>query len=123
MKEAQTGDILLFYTNNTGANLQRFFTNSDFDHVAMVVRINGEPMVFESNPSYGVCLFGWHEFLLYFNLYQRITLRKLNFIRKYEAQQSLIEFAKRNLGRKYEIGALKMLSLESDFNWDKLKEE
>jgi hypothetical protein len=38
IQTAETGDILLFYTKNTGAQLQRFFTNSDFDHVAMVVK-------------------------------------------------------------------------------------
>ena len=38
MQTAQTGDILLFYTKNTGAQIQRFITNSDFDHVAMVVK-------------------------------------------------------------------------------------
>lgn len=37
-KIAETGDVLLFYTRNTGAKLQRVITNSDFDHVAMVVK-------------------------------------------------------------------------------------
>lgn len=44
---AETGDILLFYTRNTGAQIQRMITNSDFDHVAMVVKFRqGETMVF-----------------------------------------------------------------------------
>lgn len=47
MKNADTGDILLFYTENFGAKVQRFFTNSDFDHVAMVVKLKKkELMVF-----------------------------------------------------------------------------
>ena len=90
----------------------------------MVIKLpNKEPMVFESNPSYGVCMFRWNEFLYYFNLYERVTLRKLNYLRKPEAQQSLMEFAKKNLGKKYDIGELKMLKLESDFDWNQLKQE
>lgn len=38
IQTAETGDVLLFYTKNTGAQLQRFLTNSDFDHVAMVIK-------------------------------------------------------------------------------------
>ena len=102
--------------------MQRFFTISDFDHVAMVFRLEGqEPMVFESNPSYGVSMFKWYEYLLYFNLYQKINLRKLNYVRKAEVQQSLLRFAKKNLGRKYDIGALKMMKIDSDFDWEKVK--
>lgn len=90
--------------------MQRFFTNSDFDHVAMVIKLgNKEPMVFESNPSHGVCMFKWNEFLYYFNLYERVTLRKLNYLRKAEAQLYLINFAKKNIGKNYDIGALKMM--------------
>lgn len=44
---AETGDILLFYTRNTGAKIQRAITNSDFDHVAMVVKFRkNETMIF-----------------------------------------------------------------------------
>lgn len=67
---AETGDILLFYTKNTGAKIQRMITNSDFDHVAMVVKFrHNEPMVFESNQSYGVSIFDWGQYVRYFNLY------------------------------------------------------
>ena len=38
LERAETGDILLFHTNNTGAKIQRVLTNSDYDHVAMVVK-------------------------------------------------------------------------------------
>ena len=62
-------------------------------------------------------MFRWNEFLYFFNLYQKVTLRKLNYLRKPEAQQSLIQFAKKNLGKKYDIGAVKMMQFESDFDW------
>jgi len=58
LSEAQTGDVLLFYTRHMGASIQRALTNSDFDHVAMVVRFRSyELMVFESNQATGVSLF------------------------------------------------------------------
>ena len=66
-------------------------------------------------------MFKWYEYLLYFNLYQKINLRKLNYVRKAEVQQSLLRFAKKNLGRKYDIGALKMMKIDSDFDWEKVK--
>lgn len=47
LQEAETGDILLFYTEHLSAKIQRFLTNSDFDHVAMVVKLkNKELMIF-----------------------------------------------------------------------------
>ena len=40
----QTGDIVLFKTNNFGAKMQRRFTNSKFDHVGMIIRFEKEEM-------------------------------------------------------------------------------
>jgi hypothetical protein len=83
LSEAETGDILLFYTEHYGAKIQRFFTGGDYDHVAMIVNLKGkELMVFESNEMYGVSIFGWKEYVSFFNLYGKIALRKLNYIRK-----------------------------------------
>ena len=53
-KIAETGDILLFLTDHTSGKLQRFLTNSDYDHVAMVIRLNGDLMVFEANHDVGM---------------------------------------------------------------------
>ena len=47
LNTAETGDILLFHTKNTGATIQRVLTNSEYDHVAMVVKFRKkETMVF-----------------------------------------------------------------------------
>ena len=44
---AETGDLLLFHTQNLGAKIQRVLTSSDYDHVAMVVKFRKkEVMVF-----------------------------------------------------------------------------
>lgn len=66
---------------------------------------------------HGVSLYDWKHYISYFNLYNKVTLRKLNYIRKAEAQANLLAFMKKNLGKKYEISAYKLLKLESDFNW------
>lgn len=50
---------------------------------------------------YGVSIFSWKEYISYFNLYSKLVLRKLNYIRKAEAQESILKFIKKNLGKKY----------------------
>lgn len=47
MEHAQTGDILLFKSSHIFAKFQRFFTSSEYDHVAMVIR----------DPVYGLLIF------------------------------------------------------------------
>ena len=38
LEKADTGDILLFQSNNKSGPLIRKFTSSEYDHVAMVIR-------------------------------------------------------------------------------------
>ena len=40
LKEADTGDLLLYKTRNVGGGLIRKFTSSEFDHVAMVLKFD-----------------------------------------------------------------------------------
>jgi hypothetical protein len=48
-----------------------------------------------------------------------VTLRKLKTWRKKELHCSLLEFAKKNIGRKYDMGAYKLLlKQQSNFDWD-----
>jgi hypothetical protein len=83
IKSAETGDIILFRTENFGAKLQRFFTVSDFDHVGMIIKLQKKDlMVFEANQMHGVAIYNWKEYISYFNLYEQVTLRKLHYIRK-----------------------------------------
>ena len=120
---AQSGDILLFLTDHTAGKLQRFFTQSNYDHVAMIIRINGEVMVFEANQNDGVAVYAWRKFVKYFNLYQKIAFRKLKSPRKKELHHSLLSFARKNVGKKFDIGAYKvLLKQQSDFDWNEEKE-
>ena len=41
--DAQNGDILLFQTKGARAKMTRKITNSEYDHVAMVLRFQPEP--------------------------------------------------------------------------------
>jgi hypothetical protein len=87
--------------------------------VAMVVKFRkNELMVFESNQMYGVSVYDWRQYIQYFDLYQKITLRKLNYIKKADAQRQLLDFVKNTIGKKYEINMNKFIALESDVNWD-----
>lgn len=75
------GDILLFRTNNTMANAQRFFTSSEFgklimniDHVAMLVQTEDKKIVvLEALGKVGVELNEWEKFIDrgWYKLYER----------------------------------------------------
>ena len=80
-------------------------------------------MVFESNFNFGVSAFTWKNYIRCFDLYEQVTIRKLNYIKKEEAHQILLNFVKKNLGKKYEISAAKLLKFETDLNWDEINRE
>ena len=102
----------MFRTKNTGATIQRVLTNSEYDHVAMVVKFRKkEIMVFESNAIHGVSVFEWNQYIRYFDLYEKVSVRKLNSVKKIDFHYPLLTFVKKNLGKSYEIGASKLLKL------------
>ena len=52
---ADSGDVLLFKCDNIMSGLQRTFTNSEYDHIAMFLRFaNGQLVYFESSANMGV---------------------------------------------------------------------
>ena len=66
MEQCETGDILLFQGDSFYGNLQRFFTNSDYDHVGLVIRDPSHGiLIFESNSHSGVCLTPWNFIIDY----------------------------------------------------------
>ena len=75
-------------------------------------------MVFESNFSQGVTAYSGRNYIKCFDLYEQVTMRKLNYIKKEEAHQLLFNFVKKNLGKKYEISAAKLLKFETDLDWE-----
>jgi hypothetical protein len=51
MKEANTGDILLFRTKGRKAALQRTLLRSDYDHIALILKLDNEITIFEAAES------------------------------------------------------------------------
>ena len=97
---------------------------SDYDHVGMIIKLQKKDlMVFEANQMHGVAIYDWKQYIAYFNLYEQVTVRKLHYIRKPEAQNTLLKFVKKQLGKKYQLSASKLLQFESDFNWETVNEE
>ena len=58
---------------------------------------------------HGVAIYDWKQYISYFNLYEQVTVRKLHYIRKPEAQNTLLKFVKKQLGKKYQLSAAKLL--------------
>ena len=85
IEQADTFDILLFTCNNVGAKLTRGFSNSEYDHAAMVLKFGSEPQeVFfiEATGNIGVGLkrFSGMKYALG-NFYRKVVLRHLEWER------------------------------------------
>lgn len=46
LEGAETGDVILMSTTDTQCAIQRFVTNSEYDHIGLVVNFNGEIKIF-----------------------------------------------------------------------------
>lgn len=74
MKIVESGDLLLFETNNTGAKLQRVFTHTKYDHVAIAIKMaNKYLFVFDANADTGVTFMEWSQFIEVNDLYEKYT--------------------------------------------------
>ena len=82
MKQAQSGDILLFRNNQKGGMLSKKSTNANSDHAAIVVKVEQAKgtMLFmlEAVPKRGVCLTSWDNFRNLNMVYDEVFYRKLN---------------------------------------------
>lgn len=117
----QTGDILLFKDNHTFAKVQRFFTNSECDHVGMVFRDERYGIcIFESNGGTGVSLAMWSQLIRYkwFQNIEGIFWRRLNMQDKPEDfEEKVKQFIKVNLNKEYGISLGKLFaSKEIEFD-------
>ena len=87
MKYANTGDIILFKGFSKAASVQRFFTRSKYDHVAVILRAaNDRLLLFESTSELGVSILDWKVFyeIGWLDKYDRIVYRKLKYHRNEE---------------------------------------
>ena len=76
---AKTGDILLFRGFECSAKLQRIYTKSVYDHVAILFRKNDILYVYEATAKDGCKSRPWRKFInyLWFLLYDKMVYRKL----------------------------------------------
>lgn len=75
--------------------MQRFFTQSEFDHVAMVLRLdNNEVFLFEATSNVGVNLLSWDLFMKSkcYSAYSQIAFRHNSMTRSSFKMRILEEF-------------------------------
>ena len=112
---AETGDILLMKTEDSSCALQRLVTNSEYDHVSMIVKFNNKDVkIFQANADEGVQIYDWDHFHNRFNHFQKVCLRKLYHSQKKEIHPILLSFIKKMIGSKYKMNALKLINRFSD---------
>ena len=110
---AESGDIVLMSTGEAQCALQRFVTNSEYDHVAMVVRFQGGVKIFEANAGEGVSVYSWPQFQSEFHQYEKVSVRKLHCPLRAELEPRLVSFIKASLGKKYDLRAFKLMRRKS----------
>ena len=123
-KIADTGDILLFKTPEFGSQLQRFITNSNYNHIAVVLRSSTGALKFiEATIEYGVDIIDWDTFIAYncYQSFERIVHRRLcGFERTKQRLIKLEEFIKVAKNKRYSLAATKLLRVhctnDSDMN-------
>jgi hypothetical protein len=116
VSRVDSGDVLLFTTKNFVAGVQRTFTGSDIDHVAMLLRYNSNEIVLlESTGNLGVSLCRWSLFIQnrWQLLYKKIVWRKLHFKRRQKFIENLEGFIKNVVGKKYELSAGKLFGADA----------
>lgn len=116
MKEADTGDILLYKTKNVGGGLIRKFTSSEFDHVAMVLKFDldqNEIYILEATGNRGVALNKWEYLRPHIggnNFYSQLVFRHVDFNRSDEMVDNLELFLKESIGQKYGLSRKKLMN-------------
>jgi Permuted papain-like amidase enzyme, YaeF/YiiX, C92 family len=112
-KVADTGDLLLFKTPELGSQLQRFITNSNFNHIAVVLRSSTGALKFiEATIEYGVDIIDWDTFMAYrcYANFERCVYRRLcGFTRTKDRLRRLEDFIKVAKHKRYSLAATKLL--------------
>jgi len=112
LKQVDTGDLLLFRTNNNrivGSWITRAYTKSHFDHVGMILRFGdslNQLFIFEAVGDTGVRIIGWNSLrreLFTNGFFEKICTRKLNYDMTNERLGDLDKFRQNSMGKKYKI--------------------
>ncbi|CAD8098654.1 unnamed protein product [Paramecium sonneborni] len=115
-EECDNGDIVLFKSKDKFAAASRIVLRSEFDHVAILCKQDGQLYVYEA-VSTGVGLFRW-DYLKqqdWYKFYEKICIRKLNFDKKNDikVQDNFMEFIEENMGNDYSLNIGKFFKFTS----------
>jgi len=116
LAEVKTGDLLLFKSGTFAAKLQRSVTRSEYDHVALILKLSDRNMVlFEATGNSGVALCRWTTFKRneWHKLYTKVVYRKLEVERSDEFITKIEKFVKTTVGNKYAVNAKKLMQRKS----------
>ncbi|CEL98304.1 unnamed protein product [Vitrella brassicaformis CCMP3155] len=108
----QTGDILLFRGTDGGARVTRTLTASEYDHVALLLRVdNGSVLIFEATGNHGVTAVSWSDFKAFgwHKCYTKLVYRKVYFKRHPRLLASFQDFIFDVLGKPYRLTVRKLL--------------
>lgn len=112
----ETGDILLFRSENIGSKIARGVLGSKYDHVALLINyVSGKVGILEATNNEGVGILMWDEFIKndWHKLSSRLILRRLIVDRTDEMMLKLEEFVKKVDGKKFKISPVKLLQRNS----------
>ena len=116
---AKTGDMLLFITMDCISDVQKFFTRDQYDHIALVIILDGDLEILEATSNEKCSLLKWRRFKfnLYNLIFKKIVLRRLNIEEKdpkkvAEIRNNIDEkarsFIQKIHKKEYEMSLLKM---------------
>lgn len=118
-READTGDLLLFRSNQAVAKIARGYTKSHFDHVAMLLKFEADPgevYLLEATGNCGVALNKWcyiREHIGKSKFYDKVVFRHITFDRGDTMIDNLQKFLSQVVGNKYGLSANKLTRTES----------
>lgn len=120
LDQADTGDIILFRGNQTGSSITRTFTQSHFDHIAMVLKFDSFPeevYIVEATGNMGVSLNKWNFLKSHIGkdkFYQNIVCRHVKFLRGQKMINNLETFLGEVVGQKYGLSKEKLMKQQTD---------
>ena len=80
VKEANTGDILLFKSYTPNNKCKTCISKSEYDHIALLIKTENNLRLYDSNEEIGVSLKNFTDYIsnMWYLLYDKIVYRKLN---------------------------------------------